>query len=178
MCKSDLFFQTIFTLSFLNLRYCKQDWLLWDYCCCHVAISAQFSVATVRLTTLPPTWWMLPDFPSMRCLRVWGMLQPFWWRVNLYRTSPRGNSLGKPQPTCQLIKLYSLCSRHLRLGRRSHPTWWPWHVLMTDWHLIHLHWWNITSNMSAFPTHDRRVWWCFDLWPYESQLKFLNQMTL
>ena len=51
------------------------------------------------------------------------MLQPFWWRVNLKRTPACGNSLGKPQPTCQCIKLYILCSRHLRLGRRGHPTW-------------------------------------------------------
>ena len=104
--------------------------------CCHHGSVFMGSTRICRSTLPLRTWW-LPDFPSMRCLRVWGMLQPFWWRVNLYRTS-RGNSLGKPQPTWQCIKLYILCSRHLRLGRRSHPTWWPWHVLMTD--DIHLHW--------------------------------------
>lgn len=174
---------------------------------CRVAIVAQFFTGFARWTLqffrrvwLLELTWMLQDFPSTRSFQVLAMCQPFWWQVNLYHTSLSGNSLGKPQPqpTCQCIKLSILCSRHLQLGRCGHPTWWPWHVLMTDDICIEENDVNYffldspekaiilssikqtvkqqtTSNNHSFQ-RIRRVWWPFlkvetACWLHESQLK-------
>ena len=91
------------------------------------------------------------------------MRQPFWWQVNLYQTSLSGNSLGKPLATCQCIKLSILCSRHLQLGRCGHPTWCPWHVLMTGdtclegkWRQIFLPWFlGKKKKQSFFPASNK-----------------------
>ena len=86
------------TLGILNLKYCPQD----IGCCFEITVAAMlpsrlsfhglyqnpsiFSCEFGCRSTLPlRTWWMLPDFRSIRCLRVWGMLQPFWWRVNSWQ---------------------------------------------------------------------------------------------
>ena len=66
---------------------------------------------------------ILQDCRFMKCFRVWGWLQPSWWRVNLSRTSFNGNSSGKPQLICQCIKWCILYSNDLQRNQIGHLRW-------------------------------------------------------
>ena len=91
---------------------------------------------------------ILQDCRFMKCFRVWGWLQPSWWRVNLSRTSCNGNSSGKPQLIRQCIKWCILYSNDLQRNQIGHLRW-------------------FLVGMDFFPVSKRKVAICQRTWTKE-----------